>query len=86
MGVPFICWPYFADQFCNKKYICDVWKIGLGLVQDGNGMVTRHVIIKTLLASDAIKANALHIKEVARNSLDEGGSSFNNFKDFIDHI
>ncbi|XVF49998.1 hypothetical protein PTKIN_Ptkin04bG0060300 [Pterospermum kingtungense] len=89
MGVPFICWPYFADQFCNKNYICDVWKTGLGLVQDGNGMVTRHEIsakIKKLLANQAIKANALHIKEVARKSFDNGGSSFNNFNDFIEHI
>ncbi|XVF49999.1 hypothetical protein PTKIN_Ptkin04bG0060400 [Pterospermum kingtungense] len=89
MGVPFICWPYFADQFSNKKYICDVWKTGLGLVHDGNGKVTRHEIstkIKTLLASDAIKTNAVHMKEVARKSFDEGGSSFNNFKGFIEHI
>ena len=89
MGVPFLCWPYFADQFCNKNYICDVWKIGLALAQDGDGIVTRHEIsrkIKTLLASDAIKANTLHIKEVARKSFDEGGSSFKNFKDFIEHI
>ncbi|XVF08955.1 hypothetical protein REPUB_Repub07fG0049000 [Reevesia pubescens] len=85
MGVPFLCWPYFADQFCNKNYICDVWKIGLDLAQDGNGIVTRHEIstkIKTLLSSDAIKANALDIKELARKSYDEGGSSFKNFNDF----
>ncbi|XVE56835.1 hypothetical protein DITRI_Ditri04bG0042500 [Diplodiscus trichospermus] len=89
MGVPFLCWPYFADQFCNKNYICDVWKIGLGLTKDGDGIVTRHEIstkIKTLLASDAIKANALHIKEIARKSSSEGGSSFKNFRDFIEHI
>ncbi|XVF50000.1 hypothetical protein PTKIN_Ptkin04bG0060500 [Pterospermum kingtungense] len=89
MGVPFLCWPYASDQFCNKNYICDVWKTGLRLAQDGNGIVTRHEIskmIKTLLSSDAIKANALHIKEVARRSVHEGGSSFKNFKVFIEHI
>ncbi|KAI4352473.1 hypothetical protein L6164_006723 [Bauhinia variegata] len=29
-GVPFLCWPYFCDQFFDKRYICDEWKVGLG--------------------------------------------------------
>ncbi|XWS51206.1 hypothetical protein CRYUN_Cryun12cG0157100 [Craigia yunnanensis] len=89
LGVPFLCWPYFADHFYNKKYICDLWKVGLGFTEDGNGIITRHEIctkIKTILSSDVIKANALHLKELARRSSDEGGSSFNNLKKFIEHI
>ena len=30
-GLPFLCWPYFADQFLNESYICDEWKVGLRL-------------------------------------------------------
>ena len=89
MGVPFLCWPYVADQFSNKNYICDVLKIGLELAKDENGITTRHEIrtkINTLLSSDVIKANALHIKEIARKSSDGDGSSFKNFKKFIEHI
>ncbi|XWS60464.1 hypothetical protein CRYUN_Cryun07bG0038600 [Craigia yunnanensis] len=51
MGVPFLCWPYFADQFHNRNYICEVWNIGLPLIRDENGIITRHEIsakIKTL--------------------------------------
>ncbi|KAK5777105.1 hypothetical protein PVK06_045071 [Gossypium arboreum] len=90
MGVPFLCWPYLADQFCNRNYICDVWRIGLGLRKDENGVITRDEIsskIKTLLSSQDIKANAVHVKEVARKSLHEsGGSSCRNFNNFIQHI
>ncbi|XVF51780.1 hypothetical protein PTKIN_Ptkin04bG0212100 [Pterospermum kingtungense] len=89
MGVPFLCWPYFADQFQNRNYICDVWNIGLQLIGDENGIITRHEIsakIKTLTSSDGIKANALHLKEVARKSIDKAGSSFNNFSSFIERI
>ncbi|XP_039026249.1 putative UDP-glucose glucosyltransferase [Hibiscus syriacus] len=25
MGVPFLRWPYIADQFSNKKYVCEDW-------------------------------------------------------------
>ncbi|KAG5097591.1 hypothetical protein JHK82_047445 [Glycine max] len=40
-GVPFLCWPYFADQIYNKTYICDEWKVGLGLNSDESGLVSR---------------------------------------------
>ncbi|XVF08960.1 hypothetical protein REPUB_Repub07fG0049500 [Reevesia pubescens] len=89
LGVPFLCWPYFADHFYNMKYICDVWKVGLGFDKDEDGIITRHEIstkIKTVLSSDVIKANALHMKEVARKCSDEGGSSFKNLKRFIERI
>ncbi|XVE54714.1 hypothetical protein DITRI_Ditri03aG0104000 [Diplodiscus trichospermus] len=89
LGVPFLCWPYFADQLYNKKYICDVWKVGLGFTEDENGIINRHEIrtkVKTVLSSDVIKANALHMKDVAGKCWDEGGSSFNNLQKFIEHI
>ncbi|EOY22031.1 UDP-Glycosyltransferase superfamily protein, putative [Theobroma cacao] len=88
-GIPFLCWPYFTDQLHNKSYICDVWRIGLGVDPDENGIITRHEIstkIKAVLSSDAIKANALHLKELARKSVNEGGSSYKNFKSFIEQI
>ncbi|XVF50009.1 hypothetical protein PTKIN_Ptkin04bG0061100 [Pterospermum kingtungense] len=89
MGIPFLCWPYFADQFHNRRYICDVWKIGLALAKDENGIITRKEIstkINTLISSEGIKANALHLKEVAKMSVSEGGSSFKNFKSFIEQL
>jgi hypothetical protein len=91
MGVPFLCWPYFVDQLHNKNksYICDAWKIGLGLNPDENGLITRHEIktkIETLLSDDGIKTNALKLKEMAKKSVIEGGSSFKNFESFIEQI
>lgn len=89
MGVPFLCWPYFADQFHNRTYICDVWKIGLGFEKDENGIITRNELsskINTLLSSHEIKANSFQLKGVARKSVAEGGSSFKNFEGFIDQI
>lgn len=44
-GVPFLCWPYFADQFSNESYICDVWKVGLKFnKQEESGIITREEI------------------------------------------
>ncbi|XVE99681.1 hypothetical protein REPUB_Repub03eG0221200 [Reevesia pubescens] len=30
-GVPMICWPYFADQQVNSRFVSEVWKIGLDM-------------------------------------------------------
>ncbi|KAG4116697.1 hypothetical protein ERO13_D12G184350v2, partial [Gossypium hirsutum] len=67
MGVPFLCWPYIADQFSNKNYICNVLKTGLELMKGENGITTRREIsskINTLISSDVINSKALHVKEI----------------------
>ncbi|KAL6318655.1 hypothetical protein AAG906_001128 [Vitis piasezkii] len=87
MGVPFLCWPYVGDQFLDQNYICDKWKVGLGLNPDENGLISRHEIkmkIEKLVSDDGIKANAEKLKEMARKSVSEGGSSYKNFKTFIE--
>ncbi|OMO62734.1 UDP-glucuronosyl/UDP-glucosyltransferase [Corchorus olitorius] len=64
-------------------------EIGLALDKDENGIITSNEIsrkIETLLSSDEIKANALQLKESARKSVGEGGSSFKNFTSFIEQI
>ena len=89
MGVPFLCWPHHGDQLDNKIFICDIWKVGLEMDPDQNGFVSRHQIetkIENLLGDDGIKANALRLKEMAGKSVSQGGSSFNNFKTFIEAL
>ncbi|KAD6795971.1 hypothetical protein E3N88_06867 [Mikania micrantha] len=88
-GVPFLCWPYFAEQFFNKTYICDIWKIGVGLDKDDAGIVTREEIkikVEELLSNNLIKENALSVQETVMNSLQVGNSSNKNLNNFIDWI
>nr|CAB3493174.1 unnamed protein product [Digitaria exilis] len=78
-GVPFLCWPYFADQFLNQSYICDLWGIGLRICADERGVVTKEEIrgkVARLLEDEEIKARALSLKSVACASVAEGGSSY----------
>jgi UDP:flavonoid glycosyltransferase YjiC (YdhE family) len=89
MGVPFLCWPYFADQYYIKSYICDVLKVGLALDPEENGIISRREIrrkMDNLLCDGGIRANTLKLKEMARKSIHEGGSSMNNFKIFIEQL
>ncbi|KAI3726154.1 hypothetical protein L1987_65951 [Smallanthus sonchifolius] len=80
-GVPFLCWPYFADQFFNTTYIRDIWKTGLGLNKDETGIVTRVEIkskVEQLLSNKIVKENALDLQEKVMDSLQAGNSSYNN--------
>lgn len=88
-GVPFLCWPYFADQWHNQKYICDIWKCGLRVNCDENGIRSRHEInmkIQKLFSDSIMKVNALKLKDLAEESVSKGGSSYMNLDKFINHI
>ncbi|KAL5749115.1 hypothetical protein ACOSP7_023718 [Xanthoceras sorbifolium] len=89
MGVPFLCWPYCADQFYNKSCICEDWKVGLCLSKDENGIITRHEIkkkVEELLSSDGIRKNALNMKALAQESVSPGGSSSKSLEYFVNQI
>lgn len=88
-GVPFLCWPYFADQFLNMAYVCDVWKTGMGFDLDENGIVTRGEIkrkLDKLLGNENFIERALELKKMAINGLKECGSSYKNFNNFIEWL
>ncbi|CAN0896076.1 UDP-glycosyltransferase 83A1 [Linum grandiflorum] len=86
-GVPFLCWPYFTDQFHNKESICEAWKVGLKLkAEDENGLITRFEIcskVEELLCDATIRENASKLRENARVCVSEGGTSFRNFHSFV---
>ncbi|XP_047148567.1 UDP-glycosyltransferase 83A1-like [Vigna umbellata] len=85
-GVPFLCWPFFSDQFINKSYICDVWKVGMGLDKDENGLISKGEIrkkVEQVLGNEDIKARSLKLMELTLNNSAEGGQSSKNLQKFI---
>ncbi|ESR45876.1 hypothetical protein CICLE_v10001071mg [Citrus x clementina] len=88
-GIPFLCWPYFGDQFLNERYICDFWKVGLKFDRDEGGIITREEIknkVDQLLGNQDFKARALELKEKAMSSAREGGSSYKTFQNFLQWV
>ncbi|XP_028757772.1 UDP-glycosyltransferase 83A1-like [Neltuma alba] len=87
-GVPFLCWPFFADQFIDETYICDIWKVGLRLDRS-NVIVSREEIatkIKQVVYDEGFRLRALQLKEKVINSVKEGGSSYKNLNNFVNWI
>ncbi|XVF58417.1 hypothetical protein PTKIN_Ptkin07bG0065100 [Pterospermum kingtungense] len=88
-GIPFLCWPYFADQFVNESYICEIWKIGLKFKRDERKIISGEEIrskVEQLLGDECLKARSLELKELVVDSANEGGTSdriFNNFTGWI---
>ncbi|KAL0424368.1 UNVERIFIED_CONTAM: UDP-glycosyltransferase 83A1 [Sesamum radiatum] len=88
-GVPMLCWPYFADQFINESYVCDIWKVGLRLEEEDNGMVASEEIKRKmdgLLGDGAFRERALRLKGKVWSSASEGGHSHENLTNFINWI
>ncbi|XP_039146510.1 UDP-glycosyltransferase 83A1-like [Dioscorea cayenensis subsp. rotundata] len=88
-GVPFLCWPYFADQFISQGYICDIWKTGLRMNLDGNKVVSRKEIkrkVEELMGDEEMKIRAMQLKARADKSVNKGGHSFENFNCFVSRM
>ncbi|KAJ0975001.1 hypothetical protein J5N97_016966 [Dioscorea zingiberensis] len=76
-GVPMLCWPFFAEQQTNCRYMCSEW--GIGMEIDNNvekGEVQR--LIKELMVGDQgkeMKRKVVELKEFAVKACEAGGLS-----------
>lgn len=89
LGVPMVVAPLWLDQPTNAKFVEDVCRVGLRARADDKGIVRREVLedcIGKVMGSDGlkeIKNNALKWKNLAREAVDEGGSSDKCIDEFV---
>nr|GLL47788.1 UDP-glycosyltransferase 74E2-like isoform X1 [Ipomoea trifida] len=72
----------------NKYFIWDVWKVGVRVKVDAEGISTRQEIegcIKqvTGVRAEEFRRNVIKWKGLAKEATSEGGSSYENIKDFV---
>ena len=89
LGVPMVAVPQWTDQPTNAKYIMDVWKMGLKAPADEKGLVKREAIencISEIMEGERgkeILKNAYKWKALAKEAVDQGGSSDKNIQEFV---
>ncbi|KAB1213520.1 Anthocyanidin 3-O-glucoside 5-O-glucosyltransferase [Morella rubra] len=92
-GAPVVAFPQWTDQQTNAKLIEDVWKTGLRVTADKDGIVEGDEIKRCLeliigggVKGQEMRRNAKKWKDLAREAVKEGGSSYENLKAFVEEI
>ncbi|KAJ8752661.1 hypothetical protein K2173_005550 [Erythroxylum novogranatense] len=93
LGVPMVGMPQWDDQFTNAKHIEEIWRVGVRVKQDENGIVTKEEMVMSLneVMVDSekrkeIERNGRKWSQLAKEAVDEGGSSDKHINDFFQHL
>nr|UHH90546.1 UDP-glycosyltransferase [Nicotiana benthamiana] len=86
-GKPMICWPKCWDQRVNSRLVNELWQIGLDM-KDICDRSTIERMIKDLMEikREELKKSTEELSKLAKLSVGEGGSSYNNLNCLIDDI
>ncbi|KAK1677377.1 hypothetical protein QYE76_038225 [Lolium multiflorum] len=88
-GVPLVGIPHWADQPTIAKYMESAWSIGVRTHRGDNGWIKRDEIdrcIKKVMdgeRKDEYRRNAMKLMKMAKQAMQEGGSSDKNILEFV---
>ncbi|PRQ48629.1 putative 7-deoxyloganetin glucosyltransferase [Rosa chinensis] len=84
-GVPVICWPFFAEQQTNCRFLCTDWGIGMEVNNDVKRDEIKALVKEMLEGEKGMKMRqkAKEWKKKASEATAIGGSSYNNFDKLI---
>ncbi|KAL2936111.1 UDP-glycosyltransferase 74C1 [Bienertia sinuspersici] len=85
--------PQWTDQGTNAKFVEDVWGVGVRAKVDEKDVVRRDELeecIKEIVMEgekrEEIMKNVAKWKKLAKEAIDEGGSSDNNIDEFVSYL
>ncbi|CAL1400165.1 unnamed protein product [Linum trigynum] len=85
VGIPVMCWPFFAEQQTNCRYACSEWGIGLELSADVKRKEVADVIEEMMSGETGkvMKIKAMKWQKQAKECVGVEGLSFSNFGRFV---
>ncbi|XP_004512576.2 7-deoxyloganetic acid glucosyltransferase-like [Cicer arietinum] len=86
-GVPMICWPFFADQQINSRFVSEVWKIGLDMKDVCDRKVVENMVNDLMVnRKEEFLKSAMEMSKLSCKSVSPSGSSYDNFQALIWYI
>jgi UDP:flavonoid glycosyltransferase YjiC (YdhE family) len=87
-GVPMLCWPFFADQPPNCRYICDTWEIGIEI---DNNVKRKEVekLVNELMVGEKGKKMRQKIIAMQKKAVEDtkpAGRSYMNLEKVINEV
>ena len=92
LGVPMVAVPQWIDQTTNAKFVADVWKVGARVKMNDKGIATKLELEASLrhvsqgYRQNEIKQNSIKLRNLAKEAMDEGGSSDKNIEQFVKEL
>jgi UDP:flavonoid glycosyltransferase YjiC (YdhE family) len=84
-GVPMVCWPFFADQQVNSRFVDAVWKVGLDMKDVSDRSVVERMV-REAMESAEIRAAAQGLARQLRRDVADGGASAVEFERLVTFI
>jgi hypothetical protein len=86
-GIPMICWPYFADQQVNSRFVSQVWKLGMDMKDVSDRVVVEKMVNDLMVEKrEEFLKSSVEMSRLARESVSEGGPSYSNLDRLIEDI
>ncbi|GLJ48796.1 hypothetical protein SUGI_1028980 [Cryptomeria japonica] len=86
-GVPMICWPFFAEQPTNRRFVDDVWKVGYEMRENVVREEVEALVRKLMnLEEEQGRDMRFRLKKFEDNaiaSVKAGGASYKNMQEFL---
>ncbi|KAF2618067.1 hypothetical protein F2Q68_00040159 [Brassica cretica] len=91
-GVPVVAFPQWDDQMTNAQLLTECWKTGVRVMEkkEGEEVVVESGEIRRCIEevmekkAEEFRRNAARWKDIAAETVGEGGSLFNHLKAFVD--
>ncbi|RLN00227.1 7-deoxyloganetic acid glucosyltransferase-like [Panicum miliaceum] len=84
-GVPMVCWPFFADQHINSRFVHAVWRAGLDM-KDVCDRSTVTSMVTEVMESSEIRQSVQALAQRVKRDVATGGSSDAEFKRLVGFI